>query len=94
MARSKAEKLKELEEDVCRRLIKDKAECKGSVEIGNVKIKPKYESVKKETILKSKYVPMKLLLQSLISWSKYSMCRNLGNWLTKYSNWKALSSKR
>lgn len=47
-AKEKAENIKTLEEEICKAIAKSKAECKGSAEIGNVQITPKYEENKKE----------------------------------------------
>jgi uncharacterized protein YggE len=47
-AKEKAENIKTVEEEICRTIAKSKTECKGSAEIGNVQINPKYEENKKE----------------------------------------------
>lgn len=54
-AREKAEQIKTLEEDICRMLVKNKNECKGSAEIGNLQITPKYEEEKKDVLYKGKW---------------------------------------
>ena len=46
-AREKAENIKTLEEEICRAIAISKAECKGSAQVGNVRITPKYEESKK-----------------------------------------------
>lgn len=56
-AREKAENIKTLEEEICRAIAKSKAECKGSAEVGNVRITPKYEENKKELEYKGNYGP-------------------------------------
>lgn len=57
-AKQKTDKVKEIYEDICIRLLKDKSECKQAVQIGNVQIEPSYKEQKKETIYESKSYPI------------------------------------
>ena len=41
-ARQKAERIIDLHEDICKKLMKNKADCKKSSELGGVQITPKY----------------------------------------------------
>jgi predicted transcriptional regulator len=62
-AREKAENIKTLEEEICSVIAKSKTECKGSAEVGNVRITPKYEENKKELEYKGNCGPMQASLR-------------------------------
>lgn len=64
-AREKAEQIKSVEEEICRSISKSKADCKGSAEIGNVRILPKYEENKKEMEYKGITASYEVLIRVL-----------------------------